>query len=487
MMQHRLSRSVRDVLFDALVLLLALVFAAAVAAAKPTHVTRLRRAETMQATPDFSRPMRGSRSRKKSHSNKTEARTKREEARPALVSSRRHSHATETVADRRAELRADQEQAVMESRAELRRKSSRRGAVVVARDRDSERDAVKHEARGANAPAAAKVDLVSPKKMMADDSLRAPHMEDAAEMKTNVAAKSDGAYATGVSHPDGDEPTVTLIGGDAARAQQHDVTEALARAQGSAEGDGGIAAPAEDAGTPAVRPVQKAVANPTEMDALLKPSHAEMAQEAIAPRLPGLYSREGKLIMPAPLRGSREILVHQNEMADAAGLNRIRTDAQLDSMRAHHLLVNFSETAGLHVNPNLPVDRRCARPWTVQFAQETAKAFYARFHEPLEVNSAVRTVAYQKRLQRVNGNAAAVDGDGASPHLTGQALDFGKRGMSLTEIAWMRAYLLPLMQSGKLDVEEEFQQACFHISVYRSYVRGDKVAVGKGEVAENRD
>ena len=42
--------------------------------------------------------------------------------------------------------------------------------------------------------------------------------------------------------------------------------------------------------------------------------------------------------------------------------------------------------------------------------------------------------------------------------------------MSLAQIAWMRSYLLPLMNSGKIDVEEEFQQACFHISVYRSYL-----------------
>ena len=60
----------------------------------------------------------------------------------------------------------------------------------------------------------------------------------------------------------------------------------------------------------------------------------------------------------------------------------------------------------------------------------------------------------------------------ASPHLTGQALDFGKRGMSSAELAWMRAYLLPLMTAGKIDVEEEFQQACFHISVYRRYAGG---------------
>ena len=82
----------------------------------------------------------------------------------------------------------------------------------------------------------------------------------------------------------------------------------------------------------------------------------------------------------------------------------------------------------------------------------------------------MRTISYQLRLQRVNGNAADIAGETASPHLTGQAIDFGKRGMTMAEIAWMRMYLTPLMQAGRIDVEEEFQQSCFHISVYRSYV-----------------
>jgi hypothetical protein len=34
----------------------------------------------------------------------------------------------------------------------------------------------------------------------------------------------------------------------------------------------------------------------------------------------------------------------------------------------------------------------------------------------------------------------------------------------------MRGYLLPLQMAGKLDVEEEFYQSCFHITVYKSYV-----------------
>jgi hypothetical protein len=190
--------------------------------------------------------------------------------------------------------------------------------------------------------------------------------------------------------------------------------------------------------------------------------------------------------MPPPLRGSREILVHQNEMADEAGLERIRNDRQLNHLRAAHRLVNVASSASLHVNPELPANRRCARPWTAHFAADIARAYYARFGEPLELNSAVRTIAYQLRLQRVNGNAASVRGETASPHLTGQAIDFGKRGMNQEEIAWMRTYLTPLMQAGAIDVEEEFQQACFHISVYRSYLTARRVVAHRVDVAQDR-
>ena len=199
-------------------------------------------------------------------------------------------------------------------------------------------------------------------------------------------------------------------------------------------------------------------------------SRQEVTEEVEQPVvLPGLY-RNGRLVVPAPLKGTREILVHQNLMADDEGLERIEDDYDLHRMRAARLLVDFPESASLHINPELAADRRCGRVWSVRFATNIARDFYARFHQPLQVNSAVRTVAYQVRLQRTNGNAAGIDGDTASPHLTGQAMDLGKRNMSMAQIAWMRAYLLPLMQAGKVDVEEEFQQACFHISVYRTYM-----------------
>jgi hypothetical protein len=196
-----------------------------------------------------------------------------------------------------------------------------------------------------------------------------------------------------------------------------------------------------------------------------------MAEAAVAPHVFPMYTRTGRLIVPPPLRGSREILVHQNQMADAAGLERIQNNDELDRLRDEHRLVDLAGTAALHINPELPADRRSARPWTAKFASDIARAYYARFRTPLELNSAVRTISYQLRLQRVNGNAADITGETASPHLTGQAIDFGKKRMTMAEIAWMRMYLAPLMQAGIIDVEEEFQQACFHISVYRSYVR----------------
>ena len=198
-------------------------------------------------------------------------------------------------------------------------------------------------------------------------------------------------------------------------------------------------------------------------------SASDMAQAAIQPHVTPMYTRTGRLIIPPPLRGSHEILVHQNQMADAAGLERIQNEEDLDRLRYQHQLVEVAGTSALHVNPELPENRRFARPWTAKFASDIARAYYARFGQPLELNSAVRTISYQLRLQRVNGNAADIAGETASPHLTGQAIDFGKKGMTMAEIAWMRMYLTPLMQAGVIDVEEEFQQACFHISVYRKY------------------
>jgi hypothetical protein len=176
-----------------------------------------------------------------------------------------------------------------------------------------------------------------------------------------------------------------------------------------------------------------------------------------------------QMLQLPPMRGSLASLERQNEKAEAEGLERIEDEDDLTDRIARKFLVPVPASASLAVNPDLPEHHRYCRPWTARFLADLARAHEAQFHGPLEVSSAVRTVAYQKHLMAVNGNAAAAEGDIVSPHLTGATIDIAKKGMSRQEIGWMRYWLTPLQSAGKIDVEEEFQQACFHVTVYKSY------------------
>jgi hypothetical protein len=176
------------------------------------------------------------------------------------------------------------------------------------------------------------------------------------------------------------------------------------------------------------------------------------------------------IVKMAPLRGSLESLIRQNEKVNADNLERIEDDADLASRISTGQLVRVPESSGLALNPSLPEDRRYCRPWTASFLKDLSKAHESQFHRSFEVSSAVRTVQYQKHLMRTNGNAAPAEGDVASPHLTGATIDIAKRGLTRSELYWMRNRLQALQDQGKIDVEEEFRQSCFHITVYKSYV-----------------
>jgi len=231
------------------------------------------------------------------------------------------------------------------------------------------------------------------------------------------------------------------------------------------------------------------------------PSHPASAQPGPIPQDGGLpvqaTSRsaslhKSRIAMPPPLRGSRESLERQNEKSEAEGLERIEDEADLADRIAQRLLVPVPASAALAVNGNLAENHRYCRPWTARFLADLAQMHEAEFHRPLEVSSAVRTVEYQKRLMETNGNAAAAEGDIVSPHLTGATIDIAKTSMSRQETGWMRSWLLPLEAAGKIDVEEEFQQACFHITVYKSYVppaperKAGQKKPGKGKAGPHR-
>jgi hypothetical protein len=175
-------------------------------------------------------------------------------------------------------------------------------------------------------------------------------------------------------------------------------------------------------------------------------------------------------VFASPLKGSLESLQRQNERAEADGLERILDEQDLANRIQEKLLVPIPVSSSLAVNTDLPENHRYCRSWTASFLSDLAREHAAQFHKPLIVSSAVRTVEYQQELMRFNHNAAAAEGDIVSPHLTGGTIDIAKSGMTWRELRWMRNRLLAMQLAGTIDVEEEFRQPCFHITVYRNYV-----------------
>jgi hypothetical protein len=169
------------------------------------------------------------------------------------------------------------------------------------------------------------------------------------------------------------------------------------------------------------------------------------------------------------LRGSRDSLVKQNSEIDQAGLARIEDDVQLQQLEERGVLVPISETQYLGISHSLKENRRYARPWTAQFVDDMSREFYQKFHKPLEVTSAVRTVEQQRHLMRFNHNAAPAEGEIASSHLAGTTIDIGKRGLSRKQHKWVADYLANMKVRDVIEPEEERRQACFHIMVSQRY------------------
>lgn len=177
-----------------------------------------------------------------------------------------------------------------------------------------------------------------------------------------------------------------------------------------------------------------------------------------------------RVVFHSPLKGTKESLMRQNQRVLVEDdLERIQDDAELELLTRTSRLVALPEGKAVRFAAHLSPDRRYCRPWTARFLMEFANANYAKWRGPLQVNSAVRTVEYQQWLRRRNRNAADLEGETASPHLTGATIDISKRWMSRSQLKWMRDYLLALQTAGVIDVEEEFRQRVFHITVYKAY------------------
>ena len=168
-------------------------------------------------------------------------------------------------------------------------------------------------------------------------------------------------------------------------------------------------------------------------------------------------------------RPSHESLLLQNAEINRLELPRIQDDNELEMLKAGGALLPIRASETLRFDPRLDPSRRFCRPWTRDFVEDLSQAYYNRFHQQIQVNSAVRTVKGQKKLRRHNRNAAPADGDTASSHLAGVTVDLQRRGMSKEQVRWMEHYLFYMKALDLVEPEEERHQWVFHIMVSGRY------------------
>ena len=173
--------------------------------------------------------------------------------------------------------------------------------------------------------------------------------------------------------------------------------------------------------------------------------------------------------MPVLLKGSHDSLVRQNAEINRLQLVRIQNDQALEELIARDQLVALPENHAVRVDPRIEASRRFCRPWTGLFLQDLGQAYYKQFHQPIQVNSAVRTVEQQERLARYNHNAAPAEGETASSHLAGLTVDIAKKGMTRRQRAFTENYLVNMHNLGLVEAVEERRQACFHVMVSDRY------------------
>lgn len=154
-------------------------------------------------------------------------------------------------------------------------------------------------------------------------------------------------------------------------------------------------------------------------------------------------------------------LQEQNAEADRLRLTRIKNKAELHELIQDGELAAVCQTPALRVN--VPAPGAYLRPWAADTLTDLSTAFFEAFGAALTVNSATRTLEAQKRLRRWNRNAAPVKGATASVHPTGIAFDIKRRGLTPTQNRWLEWRLFYLQATGRVIVEEEFRQPCFHI------------------------
>ena len=151
----------------------------------------------------------------------------------------------------------------------------------------------------------------------------------------------------------------------------------------------------------------------------------------------------------------------QNAEADRLHLPRIQNKEELTELINDGELAPLVSLPALYIKPKN--EHAYLRPWAAVLAESLAEDFYEQAHVQLTLTSGIRTVQEQRSLRRWNHNAAAPTGPQASVHTTGIAFDISRTGLSRAQQKWLEVHLWYLQQTGRVIVEEEQKQPCFHI------------------------
>ena len=167
----------------------------------------------------------------------------------------------------------------------------------------------------------------------------------------------------------------------------------------------------------------------------------------------------------AALAPSRQSLLLQNEMINTMGLERIGDERRLSRLVEDGTLVALPNNSAVRIAPSLPSNRRYVLPMVNSFLVKLASEYYAEFHQPLLVDSAVRPMTVQKWLRRHNASAAPIHGETASSHMAGCTIDLSRK-MTKRQTQWLEMRLAYYMLARQAVLVEE-ESKCFHIMVTR--------------------
>jgi Family of unknown function (DUF5715) len=157
---------------------------------------------------------------------------------------------------------------------------------------------------------------------------------------------------------------------------------------------------------------------------------------------------------------TRDSVAAENQRADALGLTRYETQAEVDSAVRSGELVPIT---GVRIDKRLPTNRRYLKPESLGLLKTLARELRETVGDSLMVDSAVRAATIQMRLSRVNRNAAPATGARSSSHERGTTFDLRRRGLSKRGYRFLVMRLLYYRAIGRILVIEE--RGCFHIFV----------------------